>query len=295
MLKGWVGAPAGTAGEAAYQLDDQERADPHAAPAPAEHGLDRRAFTRYTVIDNREPTSFPAWVLAALARIDGMRARNAALRPLFASGDNRPLERFVAASREGAACRAGRDAAALMAAARATGLPATEAKATIASRCAPPGALDDTSFPVSTLFGATAPDRRLSLSLLSLDSAAQPCHPVIYLAHDGDINSITELPKTPMCLATSGQMEHMWVVIIEVIGRGFRSEHEEIPGAWYLVCSAAGPAKAVPISNVIRACRSPRMHTICSGDAAHPPPAAAREPVRRRHLRRSRQAPTGSA
>jgi hypothetical protein len=93
------------------------------------------------VIDDREPTSFPAWVLSALGRIDETRARKAALRPLPASGDISALERFVAASHEGernirlfwAACRAGEDAAALMAAAQATGLPLTEAKATIAS------------------------------------------------------------------------------------------------------------------------------------------------------------------
>jgi hypothetical protein len=95
----------------------------------------------YSVIDERDPASFPAWIIAALAGIDERRARKAALRPASEPGDIDALARFVAASREGqrntrlfwAACRAGKDAAALMASASAAGLPVPEAKATILS------------------------------------------------------------------------------------------------------------------------------------------------------------------
>jgi hypothetical protein len=95
----------------------------------------------YTVIDEREPAPFPAWILAALARIDETRARKAALRPAPEPGDIAALHRFVAASRDGernsrlfwAACRAGEHATELMSAAQRTGLAATEARATILS------------------------------------------------------------------------------------------------------------------------------------------------------------------
>jgi hypothetical protein len=95
----------------------------------------------YTVVEDREPASFPAWISAALARIGETRARKTALRPASEPSDIAALARFVPQGHEGernarlfwAACRASGDAEALMAPAIAAGLPASEAKATIRS------------------------------------------------------------------------------------------------------------------------------------------------------------------